>query len=163
MPRKKRIEVQPEQSAQQTQQSIWKRVSDDSPVLLSEYDLKGFMLKSDKAAVMNIQDFMKRQLQQSNIPKREVAIFRMQMECMISWFGMGLHDVANEEFVELLTELDLNNSVGGHKTILNLAQVGASVSMLPGEAAEIRMGHDQEYQEQQEGLPQKLRRKLMGG
>lgn len=159
MPRQKKQEA----SAQQQMQSVWKRVNDENPVLLSEFDLKGFMLKTDKTSVASVQDFQKRQLQTSNIPKREVPIFRMQMECMISWFGMGLKDVADEEFVEMLTELDLNNSVGGHKTILNLAQVGASVSMLPGEASEIRMGHDQQYQEQQEGLPQKIQRKLMGG
>lgn len=148
------------EAVQQAEVSIWDRVATDNPVLLSEFDLKGFMLKEDKGKVNALQDFQKRQLQTSNIPKREVPIFRMQMECMISWFGMGLGEVANEEFVELLTELSLNKSVGGHASILNLAQVGASVAMQPGEASEIRMGHDQGYEEQQEGLPQKMRRKL---
>ena len=143
-----------------TEMTVWDRVASDNPVLLSEFDLKGFMLKEDRKRVAELQDFQKRQLQTSNIPKREVPIFRMQMECMISWFGMGLEDIANEEFVEVLTELSLNKSVGGHASILNLAQVGASVAMQPGEASEIRMGHDQQYEEQQEGLPQKIRKRL---
>lgn len=149
--------------AEKHEQSIWDKANEDNPVLLSEFDLKGFMLKDDRKLIANIQDFKQRQLQTSNIPKTEVSIYRMQLECQISWFGMGLVDLANEEFVEMMTELSLNKSVGGHASILNLAQVGASVSMLPGEAAEIRMGHDQQYEEQQEGLPQKIRRKIMGG
>lgn len=148
--------------ARKTEQSIWDKVSEENPVLLSEFDLKGFMLKDDKKKVSNVQDFLKRQLQTSNIPKSEVSIFRMQMECMISWFGMGLNEVADEEFVELLSELSLNKSVGGHASILNLASVGANVAMQPGQASEIRMGYDQQYEEQQEGLPQKIRKQLLG-
>lgn len=145
-----------------TELSIWDLATNTMPVLLSDYDLKGYMLQDDKKAVGEVQDFLRRQLQTSNIPKVEVPIFRMQMECMISWFGMGLRDVADEEFVELLSELSLNKSVGGHASILNLGSVGANVIMSPGKASEMRMGYDEQTEQQGEGIGQKIRRKVMG-
>lgn len=142
--------------------SVWDAVNNTMPVLLSDYDLKGYMMQDEKTKVTEVQDFLRRQLQTSNIPKAEVPIFRMQMECMISWFGMGLSEVADEEFVELLSELSLNKSVGGHASILNLGNVGANVIMSPGKASEMRMGYDEQNEQQNEGLGQKIKRKVMG-
>ena len=143
--------------------SEWDRINDDNPVLLSEFDLKGHMMKDDRKEARNITDFLRKSLQNSNIPKREVPVFRMQMECILSWFTMGFKDeIANEEFIELQSELSINKSVGGFNAILNLGDVGANVVMQPGQAAELRMGYDQQYEEQQEGLPQKMKKQLLG-
>jgi len=155
MGRKKKEEIQ--------ESSIWKRANEDNPVLLSEFDLKGFMLKDERREANALFDFLRRQLQTSNIPKNEVRIFQMQIECISSWFNMGLRDLANEEYFELISELSINKSVGGFSSILNLGEVGANVVMQPGQASTMRMGYDQQYEEQREGVGSKIKRRLLGG
>lgn len=153
----------PKEDNRPTEFSIWDRVGEDNPVMLSEFDLQAFLLKEDRREADNLFEFLRRKFETSNIPKTEVRIYAMQMECVISWFNMGFKEIANEELFEVLTELSINNSVGGFTKILATADVGANVVMQPGQPASVRIGQDQQYDEQKQGTVSKIRNKILGG
>lgn len=146
-----------------TEFNIWENVGEENPVMISEYDLQAFLLKEDRREGKVLFEFLRRKFETSNIPKNEVRIFAMQLECIASWFNMGFTEIANEELFEVLGELSINNSVGGFSKIMATADVGANVVMQPGQASNVRIGQDNQYDEQQTGGMQKIKNKLLGG
>lgn len=109
--------------------------SKDSPILLSDYEHKAFLVSSTKNIKMNIpEDVLDKDLELSVLDKELAFIYSLKAGCVEDWGNLGLRQLARRRSVSLRLKLNLNRSIGGFERLLQTAtpNVNAEMGLING-------------------------------
>ena len=133
---------------------------EESEYVSNEFEHKWLLLKQGKIKINSLFDFLKTQLQLSNISVTEATIYSNRMDCISDWYSMGLYELAERSYFKLLNRLSLRKSVSGFERLMQTGNVSSKISMFPGKPSKAEIENQEEDKNE---IIEHLKQKIMKG